>query len=286
MRAANPNREDLSNFLVRSSLTPVYVFSLVIAILMAAVSIAGLVYGTSIYPTNALLRSFVPNDVVNLLIGLPIVLGSMELARRGHLIGLICWPGALFYVVYNYLVYVFAMPLNLAFVLHLGLVTLSLYTLVGLLTSIDTKAVQQGLAGKVHERINGGILAGLGLVFLLRVIGVMVGALTRQTPMAETELAVNITDFLVTPAWIVGGILLWQRRAFGYVAGLGLLFQASMLFMGLIAFLLLQPILTTAPFALTDVVVVSIMGLICFVPFGLSVRGVFAKTGQTLPGTR
>jgi hypothetical protein len=42
----------------------------------------------------------------------------------------------------------------------------------------------------------------------------------------------------------------------------------------LIAFLLLQPILTTAPFALADVVVVFVMGLICFIPFGLFVRGV------------
>jgi len=36
-------------------------------------------------------------------------------------------------------------------------------------------------------------------------------------------------------------------------------------------------LLTTAPFALADVVVVSVMGLICFVPFGLFVRGVVSK---------
>ena len=63
------------------------------------------------------------------------------------------------------------------------------------------------------------------------------------------------------------------------MAGLGLLFQASMLFIGLIIFLLLQPILTQAPLALVDIVVVFVMGLICFIPFGLFLRG--AKGGQT-----
>jgi hypothetical protein len=58
------------------------------------------------------------------------------------------------------------------------------------------------------------------------------------------------------------------------VAGLGLLFQASMLFVGLVAFLLLRPLLSTVPFDLGEVLVVAVMGLICFVPFGLFVRGV------------
>ena len=123
------------------------------------------------------------------------------------------------------------------------------------------------------ERFAGGVLAGLGLLFLLRVIGVMVGALTSGTSLAETELAVNIADFLTTPAWVIGGILLWKRKEFGYVTGLGLLFQGSMLFIALIIFLLLQPLLTSAPFAFTDVLVIFVMGLVCFIPFGMFVRG-------------
>jgi hypothetical protein len=50
-----------------------------------------------------------------------------------------------------------------------------------------------------------------------------------------------------------------------------------MLFIGLIIFLLLQPFLTTAPFVLVDVVVIFIMGMICFIPFALFVRGVVSN---------
>ena len=141
---------------VKGKLSLIYGASFLIAILMTIASIAGLRYRAVIYPTDELVRTFVPNDVVNLFIGLPILLGSMWLAWRGKLIGLLCWTGALFFVFYNYTAYVFAMPLNWAFPLHLVLMTLSAYALVALVAFIDGKAVQQRLSGSVPERFAGG----------------------------------------------------------------------------------------------------------------------------------
>lgn len=262
--------------LLKGNLSLIYISSFLITILMTIASIAGLRYRTLIYPTDELMRTFVPNDVTDLFIGLPILLGSMWLAWRGKLIGLLCWVGALFFVFYNYIAYVFAMPLHWVFLFHLPLAILSVYTLIGLIASIDGKVVQQRLSNAVPEKFAGGVLAGLGLLFLLRVIIIVVNAITSGGLLARTELAVSISDFSITPAWIVGGILLWQRKEFGYVTGLGLLFQGSMLFIALIIFLLLQPFLTTARFAIADVVMVFTMGLICFIPFGLFVRGAVA----------
>jgi hypothetical protein len=64
------------------------------------------------------------------------------------------------------------------------------------------------------------------------------------------------------------------------LTGLGLLFQASMLFIGLIAFLLVQPILTAAPFVLSDVMVILVLGLIYFVPFARFVRPTVSGLGS------
>ncbi len=77
---------------------------------------------------------------------------------------------------------------------------------------------------------------------------------------------------MTTPAWILGGALLWRRQRLGYVGSVGLLFRASMLFLGLLVWLLLAPLLTGAPFVIVDVVVIFGTGLVCFVPFGLCVR--------------
>jgi hypothetical protein len=262
---------------VTRNLALIYVSSLLVALLMAVASAVGLLYPARFYPVEELQQSFVPNDVINLVLVLPILLGSIWFARRGRLLGLLFWPGALLVVFYNAMAYVFALPLNVAFLLNLGLVTVSAYTMIGLVASVDGDVVQRRLKGAVPERVVGGVLTGMGGLFLLLVVGTVGGALFNQTPIAEADLGVQVADSFAVPAWIIGGILLWRREPLGYVAGAGLLFQASMLFIGVIGFLFLQPLLTAAPFALNDVIVLSIMGLVCFVPFGLFVRGVVSR---------
>jgi hypothetical protein len=271
------NQNDTANLPVRHNLTLLFVISFVIAVLMAAASIVGLVYPTTTYQTEELRQSFLPNDAVNLIIGLPVLLGSLWLALRGKLIGLLFWPGALFYVFYAYIVYIFSMPLNWPFLAHLMLVVLSGYALVGLLASIEAKTVKLILNDAVAEKAGGGVLAVLGILFFMRASFMMVNAALHYTPLISTELALNTADFMITPAWVIGGVLLWWRQAFGYVCGLGLLFQSSMLFIGLIFILILQPFMTAAPFVLIDVLVILVMGLVCFIPLALFVRGTASK---------
>jgi hypothetical protein len=259
---------------VTRDLTLAYVSSLAVALLVTTASLVGLLYPARLYPTEELRHSFVPSDVVNLLIGLPILLGSMWQSRRGRLLGLLFWPGALLYALYNYIAYVFSLPVNLGFLLSLLVVASSAYTLIALVASIDGRAVQRRVGGAVPERIAGGVLAALGAAYTLRGIVILVGAITSQMPVPDGEVGVLAADLTVSPTWIIGGVLLWRRQPLGYVAGTGLLFQASMLFIGLIAILLLQPLLTGAPFLLVDTLVVFAMGLVCFVPFALFLRGV------------
>jgi hypothetical protein len=262
---------------VRRDLAAVYWASLVISLVMATASIAGLVYRDVIYPTDELLRSGATNDAVNLFLGLPILLGSMWFARRGKLIGLLFWPGALFYTLYNYLSYVFAMPLTVLFPVYVLLVALSAYTTISLVASIDAGSVQQRLSGAVPERLCGGILFALGVLFLLLASSTIAGPLVNQTRVTEIELGVAVADVVMVPAFIIGGALLWQRRPLGYVGGTGLLFLLSMLFVGLIAILLLQPVLTDTPLPVTDIMVLLVMGSPCFIAFALFLRGIAAK---------
>jgi len=256
------------------NLTLFYALSFIAAFLMTAASLAGLLFQSAVYPTGELRQSFVSNDVVNLFIGLPILLGSMALAWRGRLAGLLFWPGALFYITYNSIAYAVAMPFTWLFLAYLALAALSVTTIFGLLSSIDTAGILQRLKGRVPERLAGGILAGFGIVFFLWRIVLVGQAITDQKALAGAELGVVAADLLITPAWVIGGILLWRRQALGYVTGMGLLFQASMLFVGLLVFFILQPVVTGAPFPMEDFAATFGMGLVCFVPFGLFVRGV------------
>jgi len=264
-RSDLPIERDLSIFFMISSL---------IAVLMTAASIIGIFYPAIFYPTRELARGFAVNDIVNLTIGLPILLVSMFLARKGNLIGLLCWPGSILFILYNYTAYTIALPTNWGFLVSLTITVLSLYSLAAFVINLNGEALKERLQGFVLEKTSGAVLASLGALFLFRVLVVLVGALINGTAITSTDLAVNVSDFITSPALIIGGIALWRHNKLGYVVGLGLLFQTSMLFIGLIMFLILQPLLTEEPFSALDVIVVFIMGLVSFMPFAFFLLGV------------
>jgi hypothetical protein len=267
---------------INSNLKLVYILSLIIASLLVFTSVSGILLGSTIYPTEELFNNFISNDIVNLLIGLPIILAAIILTLKSKLVGLLLLPGSLLFVIYNYLIYILAVPLNWAIILYLTLISSSLYTISSLVTKIDGKRIRQRLTGEVHERISGAILVAMGFLFMLQAGGAMVDAFINQIQITGLEFAVHVADFSISPLLIIGGILLWRHKELGYVSGLGLLFQASSLFIGLIVFLIIQPLLTQTAFLLVDVLVVSIMGLICFIPLALFIRGVNAKDSSSI----
>lgn len=251
-----------------------WILSMVVVGIMGVMSLAGLVFPDRIYPSEALAQTFMPNDLINLLIGLPYLLVSIYLARRGKLVGLLLWPGALVYVFYNYTAYVVGMPFSWALLVNLLLVLSSAYGFFEIIKRTDIQALKTRLEGLVPRKIAGWFLLVFGALFIFRAVGMIAQAFTDQNSLPLTELGVLIGDMILSTLWVIGGVFLLQRKPLGYASGLGLLFAAGLLFIGLILFLLVQPILTSAPFAPVDVLVVGIMGLVCFIPVVLYLRAV------------
>jgi hypothetical protein len=261
---------------IKGNLSSDFVLSIFVAILMTAASIGGLLFPSSIYPTEELRQSYLANDVINLVIGLPILLGSMWLTQRGKLLGLLCWPGALLYNVYNYIAYIFGLPLSWLTLVFVVIVLLSAYPVFDLLKNIDRDALKTKLAGAVSEKFSGVLLALFGVAFFFLAVGVITGANADQT-ISMADVGVAIADIFLSVILVIGGVLLFLRNPFGYASGMGLLFAASALFVGVILVVLLQPLLTDAPFVMKDIVVLSGMALVCFIPTGLFMRGVLSS---------
>jgi hypothetical protein len=262
-------QKSMAELPIAGGLTSVRVCTVLISVLMGAVSAAGIMFGRTLYLSADLRRMFIPNDVVNLCVVLPFLLVALILIGRSQLIGLLGLAVGLLVVLYNYLIYLFALAPGILFPLHLVLVILSGWAMVRLITRIDASSVAERIVGAIPARATGGILAVLGVLFLLRALGVILGGVTHHASISRPDLAVNSVDLLITPLWVSGGLLLIFRKVFGYVMAPALLFQASMLFLGLIAFLFLQPFLAGAPFHWIDVIIVFAMGLTCFVPLVL-----------------
>ena len=136
---------------LKRALTNAANLSRIVAGLMAAASLAGLIFPSALYATTELQQSYLTNDVVNLLVGLPVLLGAMWFARRGSLLGLLLWPGALLYVIYNYLAYTFGNPLGWLTFVFLALVVISTLAIINLIGCIEAEDVKERLVDTVPE---------------------------------------------------------------------------------------------------------------------------------------
>jgi hypothetical protein len=270
------NLTPFSQLPLKKNLTTIQTWSIVVAVLMGVMSLIGLTFTDSIYSTEEQAHSYLTNDLINLLIGLPGLLGSIWLARRGRLIGLLFWPGALLYVLYNYIAMLVGVPFSWATVAFAALVLLSAYLLFDFLRNIDGDVVQARLTGAIFEKLSGGVLALFGVGFIFLAVGVVNDASPSQT-VAMPDVGVAIADMVLSVLLLVGGVLLFLRRPLGYASGPGMLFAAMTLFIAVILLVLLRPLLTNSPLILDELITLTGMGLVCFIPFGLLVRGVIAN---------
>jgi hypothetical protein len=260
--------------------------SQIAAVLMTAASLAGLAFPAALYSTAELQQSYLTNDVVNLMIGLPVLIGSIWFTRRGSLLGLLLWPGALLYVVYNYLVYAFGNPLGWLTFISLALVAISTLAIINLFGSIKAETVKQQIADKTPRRFAGVVMIIFGLFFIVRVIGIVFGAVSGGTSLPLSEIGLAVADGTLSVLWVMGGVLLLRRQPLGYLSGLGLLFAASTLFIGLLIYFILEPFLLDVFFAWVDFLVVLLMSLVCFVPFGLYARAIRKSISNEVKGSQ
>jgi hypothetical protein len=248
---------------ITHALTLPYALTLIIALLVAIAAIAGLLFRDTIYPTGELVLAFLPVDGFHLVVGLPVLLGAMALARRGHLAGLLCWPGALLYVLYSYVTNLIGVPFGVLFLPYLLLATLSAYALIALLASIDGPAVQQRLAGAVPVRAAGGLLLVLTGLFVLNAVAEIATALAGPADVGPLDRMLWIADLTtIGPAALAGGVLLLQRQALGYVGGTGLLLTYSLLFIGLLPVMLFPALYDGSPVDGAGTILMLICGLI------------------------
>jgi len=256
------------------NLAHLYSLSAAIAVLMAIASTAGILFPSVLYPSEKLRIGFVATDALNLIAGLPILLTSMWLTRRGLLAGLLCWPGALLYTLYVYISYM-ALPMSAFLVPHMVLVALSAYSTIAIIARIDCHSVRDQLDDAVPARTTGWILTVVAIAVMTYQIVNMVSTLSGQVPPSSMDLVQWIDDLLIgSPAVLAGGYLLLRRKPLGYATGAALLLMCSLLFVGVIPAMVLQALSVNTPIDLIGILVVLVTGMVCFMPFGLYVRGV------------
>ncbi len=161
------------------------------------------------------------NDVVTLLVGLPLLALSAWLALRGSLRGRLHLTGTLGFFLYTYLSMSMLTSYNGLFLVYVALFSLSLFAFILSMISFDLKR----LPGYFSPRLPSGWIAALlflvGGFLLLAWLGrILPPLLQNETPVLEntTTLVIQALDLgLIVPLAFLAGVLLLKNNPWGYL---------------------------------------------------------------------
>jgi hypothetical protein len=227
---------------IRAAERAAFVLSAVIVVLMVAVSLAGLlvadIYDEGPWAEQALRGG----DLVTLVLAAPLLLGALVLTRRGSTRARAVWIGVLAYSVYNSAFYAFGTTFNDVFLLHIAMLSCSIFALACAIVSTDLVPIARTFGQVRGARWAGAFLAVVGalqgalwLVVLAR--NVTSGTLIADVPVDGQHLVFALDLALLVPSLVLAGVLLLRRAPLGYLLGaamavMGAVYQVNMLAAG------------------------------------------------------
>ncbi len=192
--------------------------------------------GLYYYDTVSSAAQMQANDLITLIVGLPLLAISTWLAFRGSLRGRLLLTGTLGFFLYTYLSMATLTAYNALFLVYVALFTLSLYAFILSMMSIDLAS----LPAHFSEKLPRGWIAALlfvvaGFLSLAWLGRILTPWMQGVDPALEntTTLVIQFMDLsLIAPAAILGGILLLRRNAWGYLLASVLLTKGVTLGLG------------------------------------------------------
>lgn len=200
----------------------VYTNSMAIALLAVVATLSGLFWkGLYLNDTVSIVAQMMGQDLVTLLIAVPILLGSLYLVSRGSLRGNLIWMGTIFYFLYSYASMSFAASYNQLFLVYVALFSLSLYTFVYGLLSLDVKTIKKSISPGITIKLAGVFLITSGAMLALMWLKMIIDSLLIGTAPSAMEnytiLVIQALDMgVVFPATLIAGALILKGKEWGY----------------------------------------------------------------------
>lgn len=252
--------------MLKKTFLPIYAVSFCVGLLFATNSVVNLIWKDTIYPIPELHNSFFINDYINLFLGVPILLVSLIMARHAKKIGLVGWVSSLMFVLYNEIAYLFAVRNLYSQIMNGGIVLLGFVVLIALIKSLDYQKLIHDVSPIRWRKAYGAVLVIMGLVFVARAAVNIINVINGSVSLTLSEIGVNIADIIICLFWVISGILMAKKSTYGYIMGLISYFHGALLFISLIIFMAMQPIVCGTHFVAADFLVIAIMSLTFLIP--------------------
>jgi hypothetical protein len=200
--------------------------------LMLLQSVLGLLRSDQYRDVEWIRATWYGNDWITLVAAVPLLLVGMRRAASGSVRGLLLVLGIAGYATYNYAFYLLGAALNSFFPLYVVIFLCGVATLGIVLWHLDVNAVAASFRHDTPVRIIGGYLVFVAFGLTVVWLGVW-GAYAfagRPTPVEpEAFKVVAALDLsMMVPALTAGGVLLWRRRAWGYLIASTAAIQAAL----------------------------------------------------------
>lgn len=173
-------------------------------------------------------------DVVILGIGVPALAVGLWLAVRGSPRGQIIWLGSLVFMTYIWASQSLVLAYNDAFLLHVALFALSVFTLASGVLALDPTEFEETMAERLPNRLYVGFLAvtavALGILWLSELVGPLLtgsepSGVAQFGPLSKNTYVLDLG--LVVPALAVTAVWLARGRDWAYpLTGILVVFAA------------------------------------------------------------
>lgn len=210
--------------------------SLTAAVLAAAGSVVGLLSPRSVYgqETTVLADASTAQDLVNLVLVAPLTVALAVRASYGSVRAYLSWLGVVAFTVYNYAIYTFSIHFGPLFLVWVAVLGLSLFALIGGLSTLDMVAVRTRIRTGV-TRLPGWFLIAVALLFGFLWLSEIVPDLLAGAPSASAndwQLPTNPVHVLdlafFLPAAVTTGVLLLRHHPIGYATTAGQLIWVAL----------------------------------------------------------
>ncbi len=205
------------------------------------------IYGKGLYRYDSVsgASQVIAQDGVTLVLGIPVLMIALYLARKGSLKGRLLLNGILGYFLYTYASYSFLVMYNSLFLVYVLLMGASFFAFTLTMMSWDEVDLSVYFSPKMPVNFIGGFLIFLAVIIGLMWLDRIMPYLTREGVPAGLEhystLVIQALDLgFVVPAAFVSGLLLIRRKPFGY---------------------LLAPVITIKAIALLTAVIAMMIGM-------------------------
>lgn len=243
-------------------------------------------YGKGLYFNDSV--SMVPQaraqDIVTLIIGIPLLIISLILSNKNSLRGKLLLTGTVGYFLYTYASYSFLVTYNQFFLLYVSLMSLSFFSFVMNITSEEFKDLQMHFSPKFPKKYIGISSILIGLFICTLWLGLIIPTIGKIPPVLEhyTTLVIQALDLgFIFPAAIIAGILLIKNNSLGYLLSSVIMIKGATLVTA-VSMMAIFMILSGVYVSTVELIMFPLIALICILNLFLIIRNVEQRKRQTV----